>query len=343
MMMQRQDIFEAYDKVRPDDDTIERMLENVRAMAKEENLTKREKKESAGRKGKKRKNNRVLYWAAAAAIVMIVPITVGAVHLLGLWDLGIGKQKVEVPVKTELGEDLLTPEGTVKLEEQEVDMISLQGVTGSPEYMACMEWQKFLEEYDTDDQVLAKVGNAPTGFEEEYGEYLCYSQEMADKIDEICEKYQLIKLNGFAEFGDYEDFCSKTGSGDICGTSENVFIAYEGGYYYADGTFLFEGTAAITGEGGCMTSFQFCRNMKGTFNGAALNVGNMEEYKQWEYETKRGEKVLLANSSHKALIIVEKEKSFSVVNMLGNILGDSFDVSDEALEKLADGFDFSAL
>lgn len=58
-------------------------------------------------------------------------------------------------------------------------------MAGSPEHEADAEWQEFLKSYDQDESILAAVGNDSTEFEEEYGEYLCYSQEMADKIDEI--------------------------------------------------------------------------------------------------------------------------------------------------------------
>ncbi len=340
-MMQRQDIFEAYERVKPDRAAKERMLENIWALAEDEDLMKRERKENIMKKQEKRRAKKVYYGAAAAAVLMLVPITAAAGHLLGLWNLGIGKQKVDIPVKTVEGEDILTPEGNVQLQEQEVDMISLQGMAGSPEHMAAMEWQEFLENYDTDGKILQEVGNAATGFEEEYGEYLCYTQEMADKIDEICEKYQLTKLNGFAESDSYEDLCAKTGSGDFFGSSENIFVTYGNAFYYADGTFLLEGTAAVTGENACVTDCQISRDRKGTFNGTMLNVGDMDDYRQWEYETKNGVTVLLANSDHKGLIIAETEKSFVVVNLLGDISGNSYDVSDEALEMLADTFDLS--
>lgn len=340
-MMQRQDIFEAYERVKPDRAAKERMLLNIRAMAEDESLMKRERKENSMKKQKKEKAGKIYYGAAAAAVLMLVPITAAAGHLLGLWDMGIGKQIVDVPVKTIEGEDIVTPEGTVQLREQEVDMISLQGMAGSPEHKAVAEWEEFLETYDADGRILAEVGNAPTGLEEEYGEYLCYTQEMADKIEEICGKYQLKKLSGFAVADSYEDLCEKTGCGDICGESESTLLTYGSGYYYADGTLLMEGTGVVTGEDACMTDFQLSCDRKGTFNGTALNVGDLDDYKQWEYETKNGAKVLLANSDHKALILAETEKSFVVVNLLGNMQENSFDVSDKALEKLADALDLS--
>lgn len=112
-----------------------------------------------------------------------------AVYHFKLNDMGTGKEKVldlSVPAE-ELGDNVTWKD----IPEKEVDMISLAGTEGSPEYEADVEWQKFLDSYDTDESILASVGSGTTGFEEKYGEYLCYSQEMADKIEEICEKYGL--------------------------------------------------------------------------------------------------------------------------------------------------------
>lgn len=36
-------------------------------------------------------------------------------------------------------------------------------------------------------------------------------------------------------------------------------------------------------------------------------------------------------------------QSFIVVNVLGDIAAETFDISDEALEEMADAFDFSAI
>ncbi len=93
----------------------------------------------------------------------------------------------------------------------------------------------------------------------------------------------------------------------------------------------------------CMTDYQLERTMKGSFNPFTLNVGKIEEYHEWEYSSESGQTVLLANSSWKALIIVERDNSFIVVNVLGDLLSDTFEISDEMLEELADLFDFSAI
>lgn len=74
-----------------------------------------------------------------------------------------------------------------------------------------------------------------------------------------------------------------------------------------------------------------------------LNVGEIEGYREWEYLSENGQTVLLANSSLKALIIAEWDNSFIVVNVLGDLSPDTFEMSDEMLEELADLFDFTAI
>ncbi len=92
-----------------------------------------------------------------------------------------------------------------------------------------------------------------------------------------------------------------------------------------------------------VADYQFGRSMKGSFNPFTLNVGEIEEYHEWEYSSASGQTVLLANSSLKALIIVERDHSFIVVNVLGDLPSGTFEMSDEMLEELADLFDFAVI
>ncbi len=319
--MLKEDIHKAFETVRPDEDAKKRMLKNIRSCIPPD---------SAGKEKKmiKKYTKRSLRVAVVLAAVLIMTMAVCAAGFLRLKNLSIGKEKIEDETH----------------QEQEVDMISLSGYADSPEHQACVEWNKFLEEYDADDAILSSIGNSPTGLEEEYGEYLCYTQEMADKIDEICETYQLSKLKGFQIAESYEELCSLAQTGDFFGNpSKNVKLEDYGGYVYADGSFHIEGNAILSGESLCTTDYQIIRSMKGTFHPAMLNVWDMDQYREWTYRTGNGEELLLANSSTKALIIAEREKSFVVVNLLGNIMSGNFDVSDEMLQNLAETFDFSAI
>ncbi|MBD5463305.1 MAG: hypothetical protein HDR24_09655 [Lachnospiraceae bacterium] len=223
----------------------------------------------------------------------------------------------------------------------------LEFLTDSPEYQACAEWWEFDNGYDTDFAILEQVGNEPVDPEYEYEAYCCYSPEMEEKIDEICEKYSLSKLSGFQIADDYSELCSKAGIGDFCErASENVKQSVLSSYLY-DGAFLMEGNATLAGSSIYEVSYQFARVVKGYFTSAYLDFGDLAECNVRAYTTKKGNNVFLANIINeewgsKTYIIADREKSFIVINVLGDMT-DITDVNDERLELLADAFDFAVI
>lgn len=323
--MMKKKIKECYETMKPDDAARERMLANILGASSARNATRKDTNM------KKHKTNHALKFAAAFALALAIPAAaVCAAGFFRLDHVGIGKEVV--------GD---WPGGDTR----EVDMISLQGLSDSPESQACAEWNEFYWEYDKDETILSQIGNGPTGVDDKYDAYTCYTQEMADKVDEICEKYQLSLMTGLQVANTYEEFLEKTGYGDIRGESDQVLHNIWDGYYYEDGTFGVDGEAIISADQkvGCKTDYQFSRAMKGTFSPIELNVEDMDAYEQWEYTTRSGETVLLAKSSFKGLILLDKEKCFLSVNVLGDIRSGTFDVSNEMLEALADSFDFAAV
>lgn len=321
----KKEIRECYQTIKPDDAARERMLANILGASSEQNMTRKE------RIMKKYKKNHMLKFAAAFALTLAIPAAaVYAASLFRLDHVGSGKEVVED-----------YPSG----DPREVDMISLQGLSDSPEAKACVEWNAFYWDYDKDGTILSQIGNGPTGVDKKYEAYNCYTQEMADKVEEIREKYQLSLLTGLETADTYDELLGKSGFGDIRRASEQVVHSVSGGYFYEDGTFGVDAEAMIhTGQGSaCKTDYQFSRAMKGTFSPIELNVEDVDAYEQWEYTTESGETVLLAKSSFKALIFLDQEKCFITVNVLGDLVGGTFDISNEALEALADSFDFAAV
>ena len=229
------------------------------------------------------------------------------------------------------------------------DVISLQGVKGSPEYEAAKEWYEFTEGYDTDEKILDQVGNDPTPWDEKYGAYLVYSQEMADKLDEICEKYDLKlhkEIPKLADVWEIEELFGNVTSDDDAT-----------GYYYEDGTFHLE-SIYYELDGFYPMEYQFRRTKKGILDEVFLSIPNTDKYDQWEYETAGGETVLLVKMPTKGLIIYENEDSFVVANVNPSIEIDDEGLSreeifelaakeaeekmtKEALEAMADDFDYT--
>lgn len=323
----KKEIHNAYETIKPDAAAKERMLANILTAASDIPDTGKEFYSM-----KKQKKTHKLQLAAALALAIIIPAAAAyATNLFGLHSISMGKIVVEDPLSD--------------VPEREVDIISLQGISDSPEAKACMEWARFyLEEYDKDGSILSEIGNGPSDVDPRYREtYNCYTQEMVDKVDEICEKYQLSILENPA-VGDYEEVCGKTGIGKVCSDqTEGVHHFNNGGYFYEDGTLHMEGSAYIDEDPSYAVGYQLMRSMKGSFCPYILNIENVDDYEQWEYTTANGETMLLAISDFKALIIEEKEESCIVVNILDYNGADKLDISCEALEKLADSFDFSAV
>lgn len=280
--------------------------------------------------------------AAVLAGSLLVATTAYAVYSFGLRDLHLGKENVlDLSGRNSWADEIVEKD----IPTREVDLISLAGIAGSPEYRACSEWRTFQENYDTDGTILAETGNGFTGIAEEYElVYGCYTQEMADEVDRLCEKYGLSRLTDFSLADDYDDLCSQADVGNFCKSSKgNTGWFFYGGYVYADKTFYMEGKAAWKGSTLHTANYELSRTMKGSFHPVTLNVGAVEDYHEWNYTTKDGQNVLLANSDSRALILVERGESFLVVNVLNDLVSDTFETSDELLEELADIFDFSAI
>lgn len=335
----KKEICDAYETIKPDEEARERMLKNIKELASKDCVR---RKEVIMRE----RSKHIMRIAAAAAIAVMIPTVAYATGLFGLHEVNLGKKELEVPVRIEEGD--IGTEDKFEMAKFEVDMISLQGMADSPEAKACDEWLDFSDNYDKDGSIIAEIGNEPTEFDKEYPAYLCYTQEMADKIEEICEKYKLKKMDEAIIADDYNSLISQAGIGDVLKSPENTVNNYEGGYYYPNGAFHIEGEAILQGDSECIMDYQFGRSVKGYFDTACLNIGNIDDYDQWEYTTENGETLLLANSNNKALIIVDKEESFIVINVLGDLVKgneilDSFDVSNEDLERFAEMFDFSAI
>lgn len=214
--------------------------------------------------------------------------------------------------------------------------LSLQGFVDSPEYKATQEWLTFEEKYDKEHKAeLDAIGNDPTQWDDKYGDYGVYTQEMADKVDKICKKYDL-KLHSGWQAADAKDIYKKFGK-----FSSNK----EGsGYYYKDGTFSLDDDASVDGRS---IPYQFRRTMKGVFDTVYLNVGDTNKYEQWEYETANGVTVLLALSDFKGLILCDYNECFVAVNVLSGtkeaFTDESDTVTKKSMEALADSFDFSVL
>lgn len=282
-----------------------------------------------------RRNNRAVKRLVTIAAAVALLAAFSAVAVAADW---FGLRNILLPEKGNVyvtdGNGVVIP-GVY----EEKDFVSLSGLQDTPESQALAEWQAFLDSYDQDGAIIARIGNAPTGFEERYGEYLVYTQEMADKLEEIIAKYRL-KLHTHNEIvmpGTWS-----VAVGDFC--EENA-AAYSG-YIYEDGTFRFDGDADLKGYG--TIEYQFSRSVRGTFNEVALNIGDLADFQEWSYQAHDGTELTLAlGRRNRSLILADLGDSFVLVNVLTGQEGDdtfsSGPIGRAELKELADSFRYTVL
>lgn len=278
---------------------------------------------------KKRISKNLMMLAAAVALLAVLSTVAVAADWFGLRSLLLGPQQVVMPVDPDTGErDVET-----------VDMIGLSGYLDTAESRALAEWQAFLNGYDVEGAAQA-ADQDPAGLDAKYDLYQVYDREMADRLDEIVEKYGLT-LHSRMELilpGGWHDTV-----GDFALPGNTAYT----GYIYEDGTFAYDGDAELPGYG--LVDYQFRRSVKGTFNEVILNIEDVSQYREWVYETACGVPVTLALGPIKGLILTDLGDSFVTVNVLAGMKTDPDDIfssgpfSAEDLEALADSFDFTVL
>ena len=130
--------------------------------------------------GKGRKVFRKPLLIAAIIALMLFLMGCAAVVLFHLNDLKIGEQTyTQHPLYLEDGTK--TP-ATEKVKE----IISVQGVAESPNQQAAKEWYEFTKAYD----IAQKYPDGIPDFTapDAYDSYWVLTQELVDKVDDICKK-----------------------------------------------------------------------------------------------------------------------------------------------------------
>lgn len=288
---------------------------------------------------KHRNKPRMVGLLIAAALVVALAVGAVAAYRAGLQDLVLRNSETPAP-GTQAAEPVETPQSqSYDPLPGDMDTISLQGYAGSPEYQAALAWAEFQHGYDRDGTKLREVGNKPTEWDEKYNfnGYGVYTQEMADEIDEITAQHGLALHSGGMQFGTVAELEARFG--DFLSTDRY------GGYFFEDGSFQCD----CNQDG---IDFQIRRSMKGVLDIVTLNVNDVDQFEQWEYQTECGETVLLALGPQKALILADLEDAFVAVNIIAGTQTppaeaegtmDLGPVTAQWVEALADSIDFSAL
>ena len=318
--MTRDALYRAYDGLRPSDAARERMLQAVKEASAHPETEEHPKR---------RTFRRSLLLAAALGLIVAFGSVAYATGWFGL--------RSAVMYHDNGNPD--QPYGNT-------DVMSLQGLAGSPEFEANARWQAFYDSYDPDGAILASIGNSDTGLGPRYDAYPCYTREMADTLDAIAEESGLELLSGLTLYGAAElpDWMRNT-LPQSCGAFDHcIYDAYsfDNGSFKTEGAFLF-----CDAQWPYETNYQFVCNRKGYLSVSYLAIGDADDYTQWAYETASGVTVTLALGPDKALIIADLPDAYLVVNVLDVRVGDvqrgEVTLPAGILEAMADAFRFDQL
>lgn len=219
------------------------------------------------------------------------------------------------------------------------DIINLYGTRDTPQYKAMKEWDAWNESYSPDSSQIS-CGNDQGIPENLYSTYGCYTWEMADKLTEILDKYNLKPLDtGFVIAGeDMEAFCKAYSIDGFYHEDSGARMELLEGWGYTCGAMELE--LYITPSGGRRIMAEMEYMPKDYFapgGSIAVETGTFEE---WEYTTADGSPVQLALGSDRAFIFRQQENANIFVILYGDKVSSSAAPVDsftrEELERVAD-------
>lgn len=248
-----------------------------------------------------------------AAIIGLLLLLVGcAAYLYRLKHLVVIDHTNEVIATVEEYKQERIPEGTSATPQATTpgpyvadQVLSLQGYEGSPAYQALQEWWEYAIDYTIQNPELRFSSDYQRP--EAYTNYPCYSQDMVDKVDEICSKYGLHLLGKLTFITDADGMEANGLSGVL---SEKAEPRCFYGHLYEDGSFVASGELEFSSDYEKAVQFQMHNIKKDAFYTVHLGLNNMSDYTQWNYTTADGYTALLALSDRTGLIFLENEERF---------------------------------
>lgn len=265
-------------------------------------------------------------WLIAAVIAALLLAGCAAVVLLKLEDMEL-RQETQI--------DAIS--GTTVV----VSELSRQGFAGTISFQAAKEWGDFLKTYDTDHKIWDSLSNADMRMPDEYYAYSCYTKEMTDKIDEICEKYSLNTEGYPHHFENWEGICRVLEVKNLITPWDGLTTHYDHGYIFRSGSFCIL-TGLISPEWDAEVFLSIRCVAKTDFDEDLLTVQNTADFQQWGHTMPDGSQVLLALNGEEGYLVADRQDYFATVTFgrNGNDLWPDW-LTREDMERLADIFDFS--
>ncbi len=284
-----------------------------------------------------RKRPRFLLIAAIIALTLLL-VGCAAAILLNLDALRIGERPyVEYARYNEEGEKTPASEGVQ-------DIISLQGIEGSANYQAIQEWFQFRRDYDPERKLWTREFQEPP----EYESYGVYTQQMLDKLMEICQKYDLKPLGRSItdQYADWEMVQTALGLDGLLKDGAMAEERYNGGHLWECGNFNLYFYLTLTDpesdlEDELFVNYLYCG--KAYFHDWTTTV-HSDKAQQWNLTLADGTGLLIVTDDEYARILCDRADAFISINLpmvWDRLDGTEGSISREDIERVAKAIDFS--
>lgn len=253
---------------------------------------------------------------AALIALLLMLVGCGIVYVLHLQDLRIGEQTVP---QTQYDDS----SNLIGETEVHLDVLSIQGIKGTPNYLANQEWLAFTNSY-------THTGGEYWESAPEYWAYSVQNQEMVNKLDEICAKYGL-KIIGkpWHEHIDCNPFLTLLGVDSLLKPNANATLSIPAGRFFPGGSFTIYGTLKIADTDNLFTYHCVKKDVFYDVFGYVDGDSVLER----NYTTTDGVNLLLLESDQSGMILADRDDCFFALSV--DLAGDA------ALEQIAECFDFT--
>lgn len=277
-----------------------------------------------------------------AALIALTVLLVGCavVYALRLQDMSIG---------TETYTQNFDENGkAIEPVEKTRDIISLFGHSGDAIQQATKEWYEFTENYDPDGALMDNNPDHPEIPNRYEYTYSCYTVEMADKLDEIAEKYGLKLLEEWLPVQAWQSdiILRESGIGSLVLPDSGAEVTRLSGMYYPPSNFRLDVDVKVEGiDTPLFVTAMYAR--KDTFPRDFPGGMDLNDYSQWDFTAPDGTSLLLAlGSKGQGYIFAQQEDAMLVYSVDGNFSSSAYPTVEEVmtkaqLEQVAQVFDYS--
>lgn len=274
--------------------------------------------------------------AVAAVIAVMVAALCGvayAANWFGIQDVLLGHTVVAK------GWD---EDGNYGFMEKELETISMQGLSNSPEYKAYQEYKAFYDDYMLNDWEADEPGTPDEEtrtYQDVYSNV--FNNTLSAKLREICEKYGLKTRSMMYESADLEQLADILSVKSILeGEGYPEFLVYT---VYDDGsvhlqTEWYPGGDTEDPDDLCAVSLR-C-SAKGYFSDGAFTFEAEDTPVEWSYTTARGDELSMVLAGSRGYVMHDGEGAFVIAQLSD---GSEEDLAAEELERFADTISFGEL